>query len=94
MSVGFVMDMEVTIQKKAALREKNPDAYSLKAHYLDQMQYAPGVQELLKDATFREDGGEGGVKSASDFSYSANYYAGDHYRLVGDAAGMLFGSYL
>lgn len=85
------MDMEVTIQKKAALREKNPEAYTLQAHYLDQLQHAPYLRDiLLKDATFRTDGGEGGVKSASDFSYSAKFYAGDHYRLVGDAAGMTY----
>ena len=82
------MDMSVSINKKAALREKNPDTYSLRAHYLDQLKYAPGTQEFLKNATLKSDDGESGVKSASDFSYSAEYYAGDHYRLVGDAAGM------
>ncbi len=82
------MDMSVSITKKSALREKNPEEYSLRAHYLDQLQYAPGTQKLLKDAVLKSDDGESGVKSASDFSYSADYYAGDHYRLVGDAAGM------
>lgn len=81
------MDMSVSINKKAALREKNPEEYSLRAHYLDQLQYVPGTQKLLKDAVLKSDDGESGVKSASDFSYSADYYAGDHYRLVGDAAG-------
>lgn len=82
------MDKAISIQKKADLREKDPEAFSLKAHYLDQMQYTPGLRDLLKNATMKDGDleGSGPVKSTSDFSYSASNYAGDHYRLVGDAA--------
>ncbi|KAF9484535.1 FAD/NAD(P)-binding domain-containing protein [Pholiota conissans] len=86
-SVGFVMDKAISISKKAALRESNPDEYSLKAHYLDQLQYTPGLRDLLKNATMKES--EEAVKSASDYSYSASSYAGDHFRLVGDAAAFI-----
>lgn len=30
------------------------------------------------------------ISAASDYSYSASYYAGPHYRIVGDAAGQSF----
>ncbi|KAF5319307.1 hypothetical protein D9619_008582 [Psilocybe cf. subviscida] len=87
-SVGFVMDKTISIRKKGKLREEKPDKYSLKTHYLDQMNFAPGLRELLKNATLKEDIDEP-VKSASDYSYSASCYAGDHYRLVGDAAAFI-----
>jgi flavin-dependent dehydrogenase len=82
------MDKTISIRKKCDLREEKPDEYSLKAHYLDQMQFTPGLRELLKNATLKEDINEP-IKSASDYSYSATSYAGDHYRLVGDAAGTI-----
>jgi hypothetical protein len=85
-SVGFVMDKTISIRKKSELRKEKPYEYSLKAHYLDQIQFTPGLRELLKNATLKEDIDEP-IKSASDYSYSASCYAGDHYRLVGDAAG-------
>lgn len=81
------MDKSISIRKKTTLREAAPDSYSLKAHYLDQMQYAPGLRDLLKNARLKEYGADSEVKSASDYSYSASSYAGDHFRLVGDAAG-------
>lgn len=80
------MDKTISIKKKAKLREENPAEYTLRAHYLDQVQFTPGLQELLRNATLKEDIDEP-VKSASDYSYSASSYAGDHYRLIGDAAG-------
>lgn len=55
-------------------------------HYLKQLSFAPGVQHLLGEATFKGD-----VRSAGDYSYSAemNHYAGPHYRIAGDAGGKL-----
>jgi hypothetical protein len=82
------MDKTISITKKGDLRKKKPEEYSLKAHYLDQMQFAPGLRELLKNASLKEDIDEP-IKSASDYSYSATSYAGDHYRQVGDAAGAI-----
>jgi len=51
---------------------------------MDQMQYAPGLLKLLGAATMDSE-----LKSASDYSYSASSYAGDHYRLAGDAAAFI-----
>jgi flavine halogenase len=52
--------------------------------YLSDIGLAPGVLELLRlNARLVE----GSVKSASDFSYSAKNYAGDKWRIVGDAGG-------
>lgn len=81
-SVGFVMHITNSNKKKARL---NPDGskMSLTDHYHDQLQYVPGVRELIGDkGTFIE----GSTKSTSDFSYSATRYSGDHFRLIGDAA--------
>ena len=54
----------------------------MKDHYLNQMQYTPRLSELLSEATLQST-----IKTASDYSYAASSYAGDHYRLAGDAAG-------
>ena len=47
--------------------------------------------KLLEKATLRNSGQPGAIKSASDFSYSASSYAGDHYRIAGDAGGKSWG---
>lgn len=83
------MDMNVSTQKKSQARAASTDGgdYSLKQHYMDQFKFAPGLQKLLGTGILRETGPIPAVQSASDFSYAAKNYAGDHYRLVGDAAG-------
>jgi len=43
----------------------------------------------LENATLRNLGKSGSVKSASDYSYSATSYAGDHYRIAGDAGAFI-----
>ena len=58
--------------------------------YLCDLSLAPGVIELLERSTLItkvDDEGipEPTVRSASDFSYSAEHYAGKNYRIVGDA---------
>lgn len=55
---------------------------SLTEFYLDQIQFVPQVGEFLNNATLKSN-----IRSASDYSYSAQAYSGDHFRLVGDAAG-------
>src|ERR1700742_1926999 len=62
--------------------------HSLKDHPLSQLLLAPDVGELLKGATIVEDGANT-MNWASDFSYAASCYAGDHFRLVGDGGGTL-----
>lgn len=82
------MDSSISSSKKAAGKAKsNGNIYSLKDHYLDQLQFVPGLKDLLDGATLKEDGENYMVRSASDFSYAADRYAGDHFRLVGDASG-------
>jgi hypothetical protein len=74
-------------RKQATKRANGGVAPTPKQHYLDCLQLSPGLIELLGDAKIVEDGPYPVVQSASDFSYNAPTYSGDHYRLVGDAAG-------
>jgi hypothetical protein len=71
---------------------------SLTSRYLACLALAPGVVRLIGDGKLEKVGKEGGaggdqveggvhVRSASDFSYSAPSYAGNGYRIVGDAGG-------
>jgi hypothetical protein len=57
----------------------------LTIRYLSNISLAPGVVKLI---TFSGVLDEGSVKSASDFSYSAPSYAGNGYRIIGDAGGI------
>ncbi|KAF8183754.1 hypothetical protein K438DRAFT_1129539 [Mycena galopus ATCC 62051] len=92
-SVGIVMDSKVSVAKKAAGSAAAGDgnSYTLQDHYLDQFVFAPRVKKLLGGAELRVDatGRTPTVKSASDFSYTASSYAGDHFRLVGDASAFI-----
>ncbi|KAF5375807.1 hypothetical protein D9757_011192 [Collybiopsis confluens] len=80
-SVGFVTHQSTFTERRA---QTKPDGakYSITEHYNNQFQWAPHVTEFVS-------GGEmiaGTTHSASDYSYWAKGYSGDHYRLVGDAA--------
>ena len=55
--------------------------------YLDELKRAPGLLKLLGEGKLRVTEGEAPVKTTSDFSYAAREYAGDHFRIVGDAGG-------
>jgi flavin-dependent dehydrogenase len=85
-SVGIVMDIKVSSEK----RSKASRGSTLKDHYLEQLNsMVPNIKGFLQGATLNE-GGEGDyydIKSTSDYSYSADAYSGDHYRIIGDAAG-------
>ncbi|ETW76184.1 putative halogenase [Heterobasidion irregulare TC 32-1] len=85
-SVGFVISQEYSISKKKATRERcqGTEASILTEHYLEQLQFTPGMAKLLEHAKLAS-----GVKSASDWSYSASTFSGDHFRLVGDAAAFI-----
>jgi hypothetical protein len=85
------MDQEISIRKKRVCRATLGDSgMNLQNHYVDELARAPGVLKLIGKGTLRNDGKPEAVKSASDFSYSASTYAGDHFRLAGDAGGILF----
>lgn len=82
------MDSSISASKKSAGRASSADGeYSIKDHYLDQLKFVPGLEALLEGASLKEDGENYFVRSASDFSYAADRYAGDHFRLIGDASG-------
>ncbi|KAF8888756.1 O-methyltransferase [Infundibulicybe gibba] len=89
-SVGVVMNEEMANRRKEAAKRANGGvALTLKQHYLNCLQLSPGLVELLGDGHLIEDGPYPVVQSASDFSYNAPTYSGDHYRLVGDAAAFI-----
>ncbi|KAJ7764116.1 putative halogenase [Mycena maculata] len=79
-SVGVVLKEEASRLKKSGLM--GPDAGT--AHYLAQLQLAPGVLSLLGTATLTGD-----VRSAGDYSYSASHYAGPNFRIAGDAGAFI-----
>lgn len=66
---------------------------SLADKYLTFLHLAPGVQALIGDdakleCVEDENGEAPAARSASDFSYSADVYAGEGWRIIGDAGGM------
>jgi hypothetical protein len=80
-SVGVVMNQDISINKKRT--HATGSAPSARDFYLEQLKLAPGLLEIIsKDGKLASD-----VKSASDYSYSATSYAGEGYRIVGDAGG-------
>lgn len=72
------------MHQKNSTKKKAEGPGGLEDHYLEQLKLAPGVQGLIG-----EEGSyvKGSVKSTADYSYHATTYSGDHYRIVGDAAG-------
>ncbi|KAK7047273.1 hypothetical protein VNI00_006504 [Paramarasmius palmivorus] len=81
-SVGFVMDQTTSNEKKRA-------SASMKEHYMDQFKFAPGLQKLIGEGELVTGRDKPDIQSASDYSYSADSYAGDHFRLVGDASAFI-----
>ncbi|KAK7020672.1 hypothetical protein VNI00_017662 [Paramarasmius palmivorus] len=80
-SVGFVMD-------QATSNEKKRTSSTTKEHYMDQFKFSPGLRKLIENGQLVVNRGKPDVQSASDYSYSADKYAGKHFRLIGDASGM------
>jgi hypothetical protein len=64
--------------------------------YLKTLDLAPGVKRLLgsEGAMLRGESESDTVRTASDYSYSASSYAGENFRIVGDAAGTFFHSHI
>jgi len=79
-SIGVVLSEASSKVKKAKITE----ADSNKAHYLTQLQLAPGAIALLGEGKLI-----GEVQSAGDYSYSATAYGGPGYRIAGDAAAFI-----
>lgn len=89
-SVGIVMD-QYTSNRKKRDAEDTSGVSNLHAHYLQEIQRLPRLRNLLEKATLRNSGLPDSIKSASNFTYSASTYAGDHYHIVGDAGGKSWG---
>ncbi|KAJ7485916.1 putative halogenase, partial [Mycena latifolia] len=79
-SVGVVLREDLARAKKAVV--SGPDVNL--THYMNQLQFVPGLKALLGDAKFL-----GEVKTAGDYSYSAPQYAGPNYRIAGDAGAFI-----
>ncbi|EGO19147.1 putative halogenase [Serpula lacrymans var. lacrymans S7.9] len=84
-SVGAVMHQNASNAKKAKVNAEG-NKPSLTEHYLDQLQFGPGVREIIGDKGHMI---PGSVKSAADYSYFASRYSGDHFRIIGDAANFI-----
>jgi flavin-dependent dehydrogenase len=91
-SVGVVMNQKAFNGKA---KSSGPDS-TLAARYRSHIQLAPGVFKLICNGvlTTKASSNDGKVdplvRSATDFSYSADRYAGNGYRLAGDAGGEFF----
>lgn len=86
-SVGVVLGEEESKHKRTRYRsESNGKSLSEVQHhcYMADLQRAPGLIQLLGDATF-----EGKLMSAGDYSYHASEYAGPHFRIAGDAGAFI-----
>lgn len=75
MSVGIVMNQELSTSKKRAMGSPTTREF-----YLESLKLVPEICELLTDAELVSD-----VKAASDWSYSASSYASPYVRISGDA---------
>lgn len=84
---------------KIKVKSSNSDS-TMVSRYRSYLHLAPGVMNLIGEGVLASksvdsamDNGsppkEQVIRSASDFSYSANQYSGNRYRIVGDAGGQL-----
>lgn len=81
-SVGIVVDEATYSRKKAE------SGLGLQDFYISQLNaFTPETLKLIGEGTLRGKAGPGAVKSASDYSYSAPTYSGNHFRIAGDAGG-------
>ncbi|OTA94904.1 hypothetical protein M434DRAFT_29445 [Hypoxylon sp. CO27-5] len=78
-SVGIVQNQDSATEKKKA-----GDCPPTKEFYLQSLELAPGIRELLSKGELVSD-----VKSASDWSYSASSYAFPYARIAGDAGSFI-----
>ncbi|KAJ7713062.1 putative halogenase [Mycena metata] len=79
-SVGVVMNEEVSRIKKS--KYSGPDAGV--EHYKTQLALAPAVVDLIGSGKLTTE-----VKTAADYSYSADAYAGPNFRIAGDAGAFI-----
>ena len=71
---------------------RNDSCSAAEQRYLKALDLAPGVNQLLSSngRMVRGEAELATVRTASDYSYSASSYAGEYFRIVGDAAGKYY----
>lgn len=80
-SVGVVMNQDAATTKRAKISsEVSSSCAALETFYHNSLTLAPHLHGLLRNGRPVEK-----IKSASDYSYSAPYYASPYTRVVGDA---------
>ncbi|KAF9263811.1 putative halogenase [Marasmius fiardii PR-910] len=82
-SVGVVQEEQTGRAKRADMSLRQDEDKSTK-YYLEQLKLAPGLSRFLEKSTFT-----GTVKSAGDYSYAADRYAGPRFRIAGDAGAFI-----
>ncbi|KIJ40868.1 hypothetical protein M422DRAFT_780554 [Sphaerobolus stellatus SS14] len=86
-SIGIVMNQEIADAKRKDNVNSKP--LSAQEHYLQTLELAPTLKSMIEDAELLRPAGEPVIRSASDYSYSAQSYAGLNYRIVGDAGAFI-----
>ncbi|KAF8067711.1 hypothetical protein FPV67DRAFT_1764766 [Lyophyllum atratum] len=86
-SVGIVMNQALCTLRKRTLGNRNDSLLYLYEETLKEL--APKVQSLIGDGLLITHKDHPKVMMASDYSYSANSYAGLNYRIVGDAGAFI-----
>ncbi|KAL9114361.1 MAG: hypothetical protein Q9187_007493 [Circinaria calcarea] len=74
-SVGVSMNQDISISRK-----KSMNSPSSRDYYLNALKLTPSIMKLLTNAKLVSD-----IKSASNWSYSASFYASPIVRVVGDS---------
>ncbi|KAF9268721.1 FAD/NAD(P)-binding domain-containing protein [Marasmius fiardii PR-910] len=92
-SVGIVRNLKIHNESKFSNTHPfvesaipNPTNSKMVAHYASNLSLIPGIVDLITEKGVLV---EGSVKSASDFSYSAPVYAGNGFRIAGDAGAFI-----
>ncbi|KAG7090997.1 hypothetical protein E1B28_010064 [Marasmius oreades] len=92
-SVGIVRNLRMHNESKPSKAHPfvesavpNPKSSTMVAHYASNLSLVPGIVDLITNDGVLV---EGSVKSASDFSYSAPVYAGNGFRIAGDAGAFI-----
>ncbi|KAF9485500.1 FAD/NAD(P)-binding domain-containing protein [Pholiota conissans] len=88
-SIGIVMDKQIMLAKRKAKQPGDNGRQSLQDFYLEELKRVPGVIKLIGKGTLRNTGKTDAVKMANDQSYAATSYAGDHFRIAGDAGAFI-----
>ncbi|KIK62692.1 hypothetical protein GYMLUDRAFT_259974 [Collybiopsis luxurians FD-317 M1] len=87
-SVGVVVKQELSDEKRATAKTRGLDS-SLYGHYMRLLDSAPNIKAMIANAAIIKNNNEIVVRTASDYSYHSDSYAGPHYRIIGDAGAFI-----